>query len=121
MEGVEAAFKSLAEGKTAAPKVLALHAPNGGLHIKVGAMNLNREYFVAKANANFPDNPKKNGLPTIQGAVFVCDASNGRLLALIDSSEITIVRTGAATGVAAKYLAKSDSKIATICGCGNQG
>lgn len=121
MDAVEAAFKSHAAGNAATPKVLALHASNGGLHIKAGVMNLNREYFVAKANANFPDNPRKNGLPTIQGAVFVCDASNGRLLALIDSIEITIIRTGAATGVATKYLARRDSKIATICGCGNQG
>jgi ornithine cyclodeaminase/alanine dehydrogenase len=35
--------------------------------------------------------------------------------------EITIIRTGAATGVAAKYLARPDAKVATICGCGNQG
>jgi ornithine cyclodeaminase/alanine dehydrogenase-like protein (mu-crystallin family) len=39
----------------------------------------------------------------------------------MDSMEITIIRTGAATGVAAKYLARPDAKIATICGCGNQG
>ncbi|HEX8923056.1 MAG TPA: ornithine cyclodeaminase family protein, partial [Pyrinomonadaceae bacterium] len=45
----------------------------------------------------------------------------GYPLALMDSIEITIQRTGAATAVAAKYLARSDSKVATICGCGNQG
>jgi ornithine cyclodeaminase/alanine dehydrogenase len=39
----------------------------------------------------------------------------------MDSIEITIQRTGAATAVAAKYLAKTDSKTITICGCGNQG
>jgi len=39
----------------------------------------------------------------------------------MDSIEITILRTGAATAVAAKYLSFSDAKIATICGCGNQG
>ena len=52
---------------------------------------------------------------------MLCDAENGYPLALIDSMEITIIRTGAATGVAAKYLARTDSRIATICGCGNQG
>jgi alanine dehydrogenase len=64
---------------------------------------------------------KNHGLPTIQGAIIVCDADNGRLLALMDSIEITIIRTGAATGVAAKYLAKKNSRIMTIYGCGNQG
>jgi ornithine cyclodeaminase/alanine dehydrogenase len=39
----------------------------------------------------------------------------------MDSIEITIQRTGAATAIAAKYLARPDSKTATICGCGNQG
>lgn len=51
----------------------------------------------------------------------MCDEENGYPLALMDSIEITIQRTGAATAVAARYLARSDSKIATICGCGNQG
>ena len=39
----------------------------------------------------------------------------------MDSIEITILRTGAATAVAAKYLAREDAYVATICGCGNQG
>ena len=39
----------------------------------------------------------------------------------MDSIEVTIQRTGAATAVAAKYLARSNSKVATVCGCGNQG
>jgi ornithine cyclodeaminase/alanine dehydrogenase len=57
----------------------------------------------------------------IQGVVVLCDGENGYPLAMMDSIEITIQRTGAATGVAAKHLARSDSKTATICGCGNQG
>src|SRR5437879_13369303 len=39
----------------------------------------------------------------------------------MDSIESTILRTGAATAVAAKYLARPDASVATICGCGNQG
>ena len=39
----------------------------------------------------------------------------------MDSIEITIIRTGAATAVAAKYLSRADSEVALICGCGNQG
>lgn len=84
-------------------------------------LDLSRSYFAAKVNANFPENAKRFGLPTIQGVVVLCDGENGYPLALMDSIEITIRRTGAATGVAAKYLARPDSKTATICGCGNQG
>ena len=118
---VESAFKLHAEGKTMPPKVLGLHSDKGGLHIKAGVSGSERPYFVTKANANFPGNPKQNGLPTIQGVIIINDANNGRLLALMDSIEITIIRTGAATAVAAKYLASANAKTAVICGCGNQG
>jgi ornithine cyclodeaminase/alanine dehydrogenase-like protein (mu-crystallin family) len=60
-------------------------------------------------------------MPTIQGVIALFDGENGKLLALLDSIEITILRTGAATAVAAKYLARPDSKVVTICGCGIQG
>jgi alanine dehydrogenase len=90
-------------------------------HIKAGLLELQRTYFAAKTNANFPQNAKRFGLPLIQGVIILCDGENGYPLALMDSIEITIQRTGAATAVAARYLARPDSKAATICGCGNQG
>jgi alanine dehydrogenase len=121
IDAVETAFKLHAEGKSLPPKVLGIHTEKGGFHIKAGIMGLERTYFAAKVNANFPGNSKQYGLPTIQGIIVVCNGSNGRLLALMDSIEITIIRTGAATAVAAKYLALHDAKIATVCGCGNQG
>ena len=118
---VEMAFRLYAEGKTTPPKVLAVHVDAGAFHIKAGAMQLDHHYFVAKTNANLPNNPKKFSLPTIQGILIVFDADNGKVLAIMDSMELTILRTGAATGVAAKYLSKPDSSTVTICGCGNQG
>ncbi len=121
MTAVEESFRLQAEGRVLPPKILGIHVQGGGFHIKAGVMNLGQNYFVAKTNANFPNNMINHGLPTIQGVIVVCDANNGRVLALMDSMEITIIRTGAATGVAAKYLARQDAKIATICGCGNQG
>ena len=118
---VEQAFKLYAAGEAPTPGVLGIHAQDGGFHIKAGILNLRKNYFVAKINANYPDNNKKYGLPTIQGIMAVYDAENGRLLALMDSIEITIIRTGAATAVAIKWLAKEKAKVATICGSGNQG
>ena len=121
MVAVENAFGLYANGKMMPPKVLGIHVDNGGFHIKAGVLGSDKTYFSAKTNANFPNNSKENGLPTIQGVIVVCDGTNGRLLSLMDSIEITILRTGAATGIAAKYLALPDAKVATICGCGNQG
>ncbi len=121
MTVVEDAFKLHAEGKTLPPGILGVHARDGGFHIKAGLMELSRSYFAAKLNANFPHNSQRFGLPLIQGVVVLCDGENGRPLAVMDSMEITIIRTGAATGVAAKYLARVDAATVTICGCGNQG
>jgi len=121
MDAVEEAFKLYAEGKTTPPGILGIHAQDGGFHIKAGLLSLGRTYFAAKTNANFPQNAKRFGLPLIQGVIVLCDAENGYPLAVMDSMEITVIRTGAATGVAAKYLARPNASVATICGCGNQG
>jgi len=118
---VERAFKLYGEGKTQPPSVLGVHAKDGGFHIKAGMLNLDRPYFAAKVNANFPQNSTRLGLPLIQGVIVLCDAENGYPLAVMDSIEITIQRTGAATAVAARYLARPGSETLTICGCGNQG
>jgi alanine dehydrogenase len=118
---VEQAFRLHGEGKTLPPAVLEFHASNGGFHIKAGALSFCRDYFAAKVNANFPDNPTRFALPTIQGLVILCDADNGVPLAIVDSREITALRTAAATAVAARYLARPDSGVVTICGCGTQG
>jgi ornithine cyclodeaminase/alanine dehydrogenase len=118
---VEEAFRSLGDGRAQTPGTLGLHCEGGGFHIKAGFLSLKRNYFAAKVNANFPGNPSRFGLPTIQGVIVLCDATNGQLLAVMDSMEVTARRTAAATAVAAKYLARPNSKVLTICGCGQQG
>jgi len=118
---VEGAFRLYGEGKTSLPGILGIHAREGGFHIKAGLLELGRNYFAAKVNANFPGNGTRLGLPTIQGVIVLSDAENGRPLAVMDSMEITSLRTGAATAVAVKHLARKNSRVATICGCGNQG
>jgi ornithine cyclodeaminase/alanine dehydrogenase-like protein (mu-crystallin family) len=77
--------------------------------------------MAIKLNGNYPGNPAANGLPTVQGVIYLADATNGRPLALMDSIEITINRTGAATTLAARHLARHGSRVATICGAGVQG
>jgi len=121
IDGVELAFKLYAEGKTVPPGILGMHAQDGGFHLKAAMLKLNRNYFAVKVNGNFFQNMKRFNLPNIQGIIMLCDGDNGYPLALMDSIDITIKRTGAATAVAAKYLARADAKVATICGCGNQG
>ena len=118
---VESAFRLYGEGKAARPGVLSMQTSDGGFHVKAGLLDLGRAYFAAKVNGNFPENPTRFGLPTIQGVIVLCDADRGCPLAIMDSRDVTSLRTGAATAVAAKHLARLDSRTVTICGCGSQG
>lgn len=121
IDAVERAFRLHAEKRTFGPGVLGVQALEGSFHIKAAGLLGERSYFAAKTNANFPDNPRRHGLPTIQGTVILADAEMGRPLAVMDSASVTALRTGAATAVAAKYLARRDARVATIVGCGVQG
>lgn len=121
IDAVEHAFRVYGEGKAVPPAVLSVHAKDGGFHVKAGLLELGRSYFAAKVNGNFPENSSRFGLPTIQGVIVLCDAENGTPLAVMDSRDITTLRTAAASAVAAKFLARQDSRTITICGCGNQG
>lgn len=121
VEAVTDAFRLHAEGKTTAPAPLHLPVERGGFHVKAARASFDRDVVAFKVNANYPDNRRRHGLPTIQGVVLLCDATNGAPLAICDSQEITSQRTAAATAVAARYLARPDSATATVCGCGQQG
>jgi alanine dehydrogenase len=118
---VEQAFRLSAQGKVTLPDVVHVKSGGGMFHIKAALITLDRTYFAAKTNANFFGNSERFGLPSIQGVILLCDGETGYPLSVMDSIEITARRTGAATAVAAKYLARSNSRIMTICGCGNQG
>jgi alanine dehydrogenase len=117
---VEEAFRRHALGQAPAPAMLGVHAVSGTFHMKAALLELDVPYFAVKLNANFPQNPSRLALPTIQGVVVLCDASNGRPLALLDSMALTALRTAAATAVAVKYLAREQCDTALICGCGVQ-
>lgn len=121
IDAVERAFRLHAEQRTFGPRVLGLPTEDGGFHIKIAGLRGEPNYFAAKTNGNFPHNPPRFGLPTIQGTVVLADATNGTPLAVMDSGSITMLRTAAATAVAGKYLARSDSHTATVVGCGVQG
>jgi len=120
VRAVEEAFRQRGEGTAGAPAVLSVPLPAGGFHIKAGVLGLSRSYFAAKVNGNFPENPERRGLPTIQGVVALADAESGAPLALMGSGTLTALRTAAATAVAVKYLANPGSRSVGLVGCGVQ-
>lgn len=122
MAAVERAFAAHASASLPAlPGVLGSHVGDGGFHVKTAVIDGTPGYFAAKINANFPGNPERHGLPTIQGMIGLFDTATGRPLALLDSIEITTLRTAAASAIAARLLARPDAATLLVCGCGNQG
>ena len=122
IEAVGRAFAAHARGELPAPPgVLGTPAGAGGFHVKAAAIGGARGYYAAKVNANFPGNPALHGLPAIQGLIALFALGDGRPLALLDSIEITILRTAAASAIAARHLAREDARTLFVCGCGTQG
>ena len=122
VQAVEQAFRLYAEGRIPSPGVMDVQGRDGMFHIKGAAMpDGDMVYVAVKINGNFPNNKNNFDLPTIQGAILLSDGVRGFPLSFLDSTEITLQRTGAATAVAAKYLARKDSRTAAIIGCGKQG
>jgi alanine dehydrogenase len=121
-ESAEEAFRAVALGRAGVAPPMHIAVELGGFHAK-GAL-LRREdgtaFVAVKINGNFPGNPGRNGLPTIQGAIVLSDARDGSLLAIMDSIEVTLRRTAAASALAARHLARRDAATLTVCGCGDQ-
>jgi ornithine cyclodeaminase/alanine dehydrogenase len=121
IEAMGQAFRMRAEGRALAPALMHVEAEGGEFHIKGGGLKLERTYFALKANGGFFNNQARFSLPNILGLILLFDGTNGCPLAVMDSMDITALRTGATTALAARYLARPDSSAATICGCGRQG
>ena len=122
IDTVQDAFRMYAEGKGVGVGMLHADITEGiEFHIKSGGITLKKPYFALKVNGSSFQNRNKYDLPNIMGAIILFDGETIFPLAVLDSIEITIRRTGAATAVAAKYLAKKDSETACIVGYGTQG
>jgi ornithine cyclodeaminase/alanine dehydrogenase-like protein (mu-crystallin family) len=120
LQAVERGFIAAGNGRALSPHPLQLTVPLGVFHGKAALLIGERSYFAQKLNGNLPGNPERTGLPTIQGALLLCDAMSGALLAMMDSIEITLRRTAAATALAARFLAREDAAVLMVCGCGQQ-
>ncbi len=120
LAALEDAYARLHNSPADNARSLGFETGDGKFHVKAGLYPGTHKYFAAKINANFPDNRQRNGLPTIQGLIMLCDGSNGRPLALLQSGELTGLRTAAATALAAKHGARPDANTLAVIGCGDQ-
>ncbi|MDD9877967.1 MAG: ornithine cyclodeaminase family protein [Magnetovibrio sp.] len=119
LAALEDAYARLHAAPADAGQSVGFPARDGTFHVKAGLYPGTRRYFAAKVNANFPANPGR-GLPTIQGLIVLSDGLDGRPLAILDSGELTGLRTAAATALAARHGARTDARRLAVIGCGNQ-
>lgn len=121
IDALETAFQEKGRGNTEMPPKPGVHP--GGADNFIHAMPA---YIPALQSAGlkwvsgYPGNPEK-GLPYITGLLILNDAETGIPLSVMDCVWITAMRTGAATALSAKYLAREDSRVAGVLGCGVQG
>ena len=101
--------------------------PKTGIHTKKDAFIHAMPAYIPGMNvagikwvSGYPENQAK-GLPYITGLLILNDPETGIPLAVMDCTWITAMRTGAATAIAAKYLARKESSSVGIIACGVQG
>ena len=117
---LEAMFKEKGAGQTEMPPKPGIHTrPDAFIHA-MPAYIPSLQVAGMKWVAGYPANQAR-GLPYISGLLILNDPETGFPLAVMDCTWITAQRTGAATAVAAKYLARPDSRTAGLLACGVQG
>src|SRR6266404_9326432 len=117
---LEGMFREKAEGRVGMPPKIGIHTmPDAFIHAMPASIPA-RKAAGMKWVGGYPDNSKRE-LPYVTGLLILNDPETGIPVALMDCTWITAKRTGAATAVAAKYLARSESSTVGILGCGVQG
>ncbi|MDL1895800.1 ornithine cyclodeaminase family protein [Anaerolineae bacterium CFX7] len=120
IDAVENGFREHGQGRVEMPPKPGIHTmPDAFIHAMPAYIPALRAAGV-KWVGGYPENQKR-GLPYITGLLILNDTETGIPLAVMDCTWITAMRTGAATAVAAKYLARPESSSVGILGCGVQG
>ena len=121
VEAVEAAFREKGEGRLEMPPKPGIHPGDGDnfIHAMPAYIPALKSAGV-KWVSGYPGNQQR-GLPYINGLLILNDPNTGLPLSVMDCTWITAMRTGAATAVAARYLARPDSAVVGVLGCGVQG
>ncbi len=119
LEAVENGFRLKGLGRTEMP-------PKPGIHPRADCFIHAMPAYVREVEAaglkwvsGYPPNAAK-GLPYISGLLVLNDPETGIPIAVMDCAWITAMRTGASVGISAKHLARADSAVAGILGCGVQ-
>lgn len=118
IDAVERAYAQLSAGKATMPLRSRFHTQKGVTLLMPAHLHDSGD-FAVKIVSVYADNPKL-GLPTVAATVLALDPQTGMPLALMEGDSLTALRTGAAGGVAARYLARADAENVALFGAGVQ-
>ena len=118
LDAVETAFRDVAAGRDRSPLRTHVALPTGDLLLMPGVREGAAGSSV-KLVTVMPGNAAR-GMPTVQAIVVWLDAETGRPLAMLDGGTLTAMRTGAASGVATRLLARTDAETLAVIGTGGQ-
>ena len=119
IEAVASGFSALSAGQATAPVRLSVPIRNDGVGLAMPVSLADSSCYSVKVVSVAPANPSA-GRPLVTATVLLIDASSGELLALIEGTALTALRTGAAGGVAARALGRPDATRAALFGAGVQ-
>jgi ornithine cyclodeaminase/alanine dehydrogenase len=120
MDAVEKAFSELARGTAVLPLRTNITPPDG-LALYMPAYLKEMKALACKVVTVYKNNPVKHNMPTTIGKLLLQNPETGEVICIMDAGYLTAVRTGAASGVATKYLARKDKgQLAGIFGAGVQ-
>lgn len=119
VEAVEQAFAAYGRGQALMPAKVYLDLAKYDGDFRAMPAYASGSAGVKWVNCH-PENSRRHGLPTVQGIYILSDPATAVPLAVMDATYLTAARTGAAAGVATKYLARPDAKSVGFIGCGVQ-
>ena len=117
---LKAMFREKARGRVEMPSKLGVHPEDGAFIDAMPAFIPALQYAGLKWVSVYPKNPDR-GLPHIGGLIIVNNPTTGLATAILDGGWITAARTAGASVLASQYLARPESAVMGILGCGVQG
>ncbi|MDI9644531.1 MAG: ornithine cyclodeaminase family protein [Candidatus Verstraetearchaeota archaeon] len=118
IRAVEEGFISLGAGRAVSPKRLVLQISDfGGSVLCMPAYITDKEALVVKSVSVYPKNQETKG-QTLNAIVALLDPRSGNVLAVMEGSSLTAIRTGATAGIATKYMANVGARRVSVFGAG---
>ena len=120
IDAVQHAYASISSGTTTVPLRIDIAQTARDSHSFFMPALVDGTQLGMKIVSVFPQNGPAYGLPTIHAIVVLIDAATGSPLAVMDGTYLTILRTGAASGVGTRLLARPESSHLVVIGAGAQ-